>query len=370
MTIQFFKQKLDCLHPGSLDDSRLFHADPSDQVQVWLPQVGQGYEQTIPLREGLSLKILDYTRHSTFLSHYPRRNKFLEFEFHIAGPASGHSTFYPPLAQNSPVGVWQTQLRRLNVEVILCPPFFSPYLHKVFEHLASQDQNLLYRWANWGYRSQLGYAAASPQAAFQQMINGAVSSSQFFSADQAFENLEFWSFSNLRRAMTPEMHQVVNQILSCPYSGRVRRSYLERKALELIALKLTVLDPSRSLAYPLNLDDLDGIYQAAKILACQCQNPPSIKVLARQVGLNRLKLNQGFHHVYGTTPYRYLRNCRLELANYLLGTSELAVEEVAYQVGYTNRSRFATAFRQQFGLNPKTFQLQVSNASYQENHVS
>ncbi|MBE7385518.1 MAG: helix-turn-helix transcriptional regulator [Leptolyngbya sp. SIO1E4] len=212
--------------------------------------------------------------------------------------------------------------------------------------------------------------ASSSQAAFNQMMSEADSSSQLFSAEQAFENLEFWGLGNLRRPITPDMHQVINQILNCPYSGRIRRSYLERKALELVALKLTVLDPSRSLSCPLNSGDLDGIYQAAKILTCHCQNPPSIEVLARQVGLNRLKLNQGFHRVYGTTPYRYLRNRRLELANHLLSTSELAVEEVAYRVGYTNRSRFATAFRQQFGLNPKTFQIQVGNASHQPNRAS
>ena len=74
--------------------------------------------------------------------------------------------------------------------------------------------------------------------------------------------------------------------------------------------------------------------------------------------------------MYGTTPFRYLRNCRLGLAQYLLIISKLAVEEIAYRVGYTNRSRFATAFRQRFGLNPKNFQLQISNVSRQRHQVS
>ncbi|MEO1126381.1 MAG: hypothetical protein AAFX95_20275 [Cyanobacteria bacterium J06639_16] len=61
MAIQFFNQKSDYLHCGSPDDPQLFHADSSDQIQVWSPQVGQGYMQTIFLREGLSLVILDYS---------------------------------------------------------------------------------------------------------------------------------------------------------------------------------------------------------------------------------------------------------------------------------------------------------------------
>ena len=360
MAIRFLNQVSDYLQPGSPDDSRLFHADSSDQVQVWLPQVGEGYMQTIPLQEGLSLAILDYKVHSTFLSHYPRRSQFLEFEFCITGPASGRSTFYRPIDLNSLFAVCKPQQQRqLKVEICCRPPFFMPYLHQVFEHLASQEQQLLYTWADQVYRSQLGYGATSPQAVFQQMMSEAVFWPQFFNGDQIFRQLGFWSFGNLQRSMTSEMHQVVNQILSCPYSGDVRRSYLERKALELVALKLKILDPSRVLSYPLNSDDLDGIYQAAKILACTLNNPPSVEALARQVGLNRLKLNHGFHQVYGTTPYRYLRNCRLELANHLLSTSDLAVEEVAYRVGYTSRTSFTGAFCHRFGLSPKTFQLQI-----------
>jgi len=34
-----------------------------------------------------------------------------------------------------------------------------------------------------------------------------------------------------------------------------------------------------------------------------------------------------------------------------------SVEEVAHAIGYTNRSKFAAAFRQKFGVNPKAFQL-------------
>ncbi|MEM9451784.1 MAG: AraC family transcriptional regulator [Cyanobacteria bacterium P01_E01_bin.6] len=101
---------------------------------------------------------------------------------------------------------------------------------------------------------------------------------------------------------------------------------------------------------------MDGIYQAGKILASRLDNPPSVEELAQQVGLNRLKLNHGFHHVYGTTPFRYLRNCRLAQARLLLTDSMLSVEDIAYRVGYTSRSRFATAFCQLFGLNPKTLQ--------------
>ena len=60
-----------------------------------------------------------------------------------------------------------------------------------------------------------------------------------------------------------------------------------------------------------------------------------------------------------TTPFGYLRNCRLLQAKRLLMAADLSVTEVAAAVGYTSRNRFATAFRQKIGLNPKALQMRV-----------
>ncbi len=371
MALQFFNQVSDYLHPGSPSDSRLFHADPSDQIQVWSPQVGQGYTQTIPLQEGLSLVIMDYAIHSTCLSRVPGpQGRWLELEFQMVGPGAGQSRFLPYLGSQNGLNVRPAQPPQFRVEVICRPPLFESYSQTLIEHMAPQDQAILYDWAHWVHRSQRGYRAASSQRAFGQILQGQIASPQAFSADDPFEKLDFWAFGRSWRSMTAEMHQVISQILSCPYSGQVRRAYLERLTLELIALKLKGLNHLKQLSYPLVTEDLDGIYQGAKVLACNLNNPPSINDLARQVGLNRLKLNQGFHQVYGTTPFRYLRNCRLALARHLLTTSEFAVETIAHQVGYTSRSNFASAFRQQFGLNPKTFQLYSQNGPQPQSRAS
>ena len=96
-------------------------------------------------------------------------------------------------------------------------------------------------------------------------------------------------------------------------------------------------------------------------MARKLDNPPSVETLARQVGLNRFKLNEGFHQVYGTTPFRYLRACRLGIADCLLTTSDLPTEVIAQKVGYASRSSFASAFRQWRGVKPKTLQLHSQN---------
>jgi AraC-like DNA-binding protein len=43
----------------------------------------------------------------------------------------------------------------------------------------------------------------------------------------------------------------------------------------------------------------------------------------------------------------------MEYARQLLQERELNVSQVAKKVGYASQSRFATAFRKKFGVNPK-----------------
>ncbi len=156
-----------------------------------------------------------------------------------------------------------------------------------------------------------------------------------------------------RQPLTPAMEPIFGQVLSCPYQGANRRRYLEDQVLELIALYLRALESRQSYE-----NDFSYVYEAASILRQDLVRPPSMDTLVRQVCTNRLKLNQGFHRVYGTTPYRYLRDCRLAKAGLLMQRSDSAIENIVAAVGYKNRSHFALAFRQLTGMNPKDFQLQ------------
>lgn len=47
-------------------------------------------------------------------------------------------------------------------------------------------------------------------------------------------------------------------------------------------------------------------------------NPPTLSDLAQQVRLSNRKLEQGFHQVFNTTVFGYLRQYRLKIAGELL----------------------------------------------------
>ncbi|MEM7062477.1 MAG: AraC family transcriptional regulator [Cyanobacteria bacterium P01_B01_bin.77] len=158
---------------------------------------------------------------------------------------------------------------------------------------------------------------------------------------------------------TPAMAQILQQILGCPYQGSVQELYLESKAIELFALQLAQLEATSaaSKSSTLKPDDLERVYYAKEVIEQQLCNPPSLSGLARQVGLNEYTLKQGFRQLIGTTVFGHLRACRMQQAQKLLQSPHVTIAQVARQVGYRNPEAFSTAFRRQFAINPKAYQL-------------
>ncbi|MEM6840177.1 MAG: helix-turn-helix transcriptional regulator [Cyanobacteria bacterium P01_H01_bin.119] len=344
------------LLPGSPSDSRLFHADEADGIQVCSSYLGQGYRQTISLQDDLTLAIHDYTLSQPRVIDTPGRVNCLEFEFRLAGPDAGYSSFIPYFGLKE-FGAKPAQKRCFNVEVWFKRPALSTYFQAFMERLSPQLQTTAKRIIQLIYRHHGGGPRSTPVGMLNQIFDCAKGFGSQFALEQIVTDTLCTEVLELdyaaRRSITPAMERVIGQILSCPYQGATRRTYLERKALQLVGLRLEAMLQPRSDV------DLSGIYQAGAILREQIVSPPTVETLARMVCTNRKKLYQGFYEVYGTTPLGYSRNCRLVQARRLLMTSDLSVEAVAAAVGYTNRSKFAAVFRQLIGINPKAFQMQA-----------
>lgn len=160
--------------------------------------------------------------------------------------------------------------------------------------------------------------------------------------------------------ITPAMAQILQQILGCPYQGSAQHLYLESKALELLALQIAGLqaDTPAPKSFKLKAGDLERVQYAREIVNTRLCDPPSLSELARQVGLNECTLKQGFRHLFGTTVFGYVRDCRMQQAQTLLHFPHLTIAQVAAQVGYRNPEAFSTAFRRQYAISPKAYQLQ------------
>lgn len=63
-----------------------------------------------------------------------------------------------------------------------------------------------------------------------------------------------------------------------------------------------------------------------------------------------------FKQSTGTSPHKYITNCRLEKAKLLLRQKNLAIAFVCQEVGFKNQSHFTRVFRQHYQITPKAYQ--------------
>ncbi|MBF2098136.1 MAG: helix-turn-helix transcriptional regulator [Gloeomargaritaceae cyanobacterium C42_A2020_066] len=156
--------------------------------------------------------------------------------------------------------------------------------------------------------------------------------------------------------MTAGIRAIAQAILNCPFQGITRRLYLQAKSQELIALMLATILGKQSKVRdeacpkPPTAAKLD---QARQVLDGNLEDPPTITVLAKQVGLSERTLQRGFQQLYGNTVFGYLTQKRMEKARCLLHGRLTSVAEVANLVGYANPSHFGAAFKRFYGITPQ-----------------
>lgn len=78
----------------------------------------------------------------------------------------------------------------------------------------------------------------------------------------------------------------------------------------------------------------------------------SLAQLARVAGLSPFHFSHAFRWNTGVSPYRFVRNVRLEQAARLLRHTRLSVVEIALRCGFYSASHFASAFQKALGMTP------------------
>ncbi len=153
-----------------------------------------------------------------------------------------------------------------------------------------------------------------------------------------------------------DIHFLIDQVLNCPYTGVLKRVYLEAKAMEFIACAMSRLAVEKQMDFSeasLSSDDIQRVYAVRHFLLNHLDNPPSLIELARRSGANKNKLSHDFRKVFGTSIFEFIRISRLEHPKSLLEAKEMNVTQAAFEVGYAHQPSFTRAFRQYFGTHPE-----------------
>jgi AraC family transcriptional regulator len=93
--------------------------------------------------------------------------------------------------------------------------------------------------------------------------------------------------------------------------------------------------------------------RARDLLLADLTQAPTIAMLAAETGLPIMKVKRGFRQLFQESVYGLFQRERMLEARKRL-EAETPVMLVASDLGYTNASHFATAFRKQYGVAPST----------------
>ncbi|MEM9884442.1 MAG: ATP-binding protein [Bacteroidota bacterium] len=95
-----------------------------------------------------------------------------------------------------------------------------------------------------------------------------------------------------------------------------------------------------------------------QLLEAELHNP-NLKVedITKQMAMGRSNLYAKLTAITGMSFNVYLRTLRLQKAQHLLTTTNLAISQIAYQVGFNNAKYFSTQFTKAFGCSPTQFRV-------------
>ncbi|MEM9906745.1 MAG: AraC family transcriptional regulator [Cyanobacteria bacterium P01_D01_bin.44] len=311
---------------------QLYQTGDFSVLQTLPKQLGEGCDRTFNLRDGLAVGIRKGTLRQPIRHLHQHESRFpLVAKFYLSGMSRVQT-------------LDASDIDRDYQERAGCHYLYHlPNHTEVEEWPADERLSVIYVFADLDYFSAFDAGKTSLPMSLQKLLAG----------DRAQR------FHQPLGRMTPQLRQLVQTILNCPYRGLMQQLYLESKALELLTAQFAVWAEQQSdpVSVSLSADDVHQLHQAREILIQRAKQPPSLIELARLVGLNDRKLNQGFRHLFGTTVFSYLQAYRLQQARELLQDNHLTVSAVAATVGYRNPEAFSTAFRRKFSVSPKSYQL-------------
>src|SRR4051812_11647039 len=97
--------------------------------------------------------------------------------------------------------------------------------------------------------------------------------------------------------------------------------------------------------------------QAIEYLNTHIEDPIGVQELASHVGVSRRWMEYAFRDALKESPYQYIRNRRLKMAQHLLESEPASkIYQVAQRTGFTSAKQLSMSFCQEFGLSPREYQ--------------
>ncbi len=188
--------------------------------------------------------------------------------------------------------------------------------------------------AGWGYRI-IHFAGSPMEGIFTELLNANEVVFHFDEGDR-WHRLTKDLFASRRRA-EPDCelreHEALTGMMAC-LLRRLPRYRTAEGPEEIIALRHY-------------LDE-------------HCVEPLTLDTVAAHAHLSKYHLSRLFKRHVGKTVLAYVTERRMDIATFLLTSSDQTVEEIARACGYTSANSFLYAFKKQVGVSPRAYRKQRS----------
>jgi AraC-like DNA-binding protein len=151
---------------------------------------------------------------------------------------------------------------------------------------------------------------------------------------------------------------IVEAIINKEHTGFLRSVFLEGKAYEMMAKQISQYhddqeNGNRSII--LRRKDVEKVKRAIELIHHDLNKNYSVDHLAKEVGTNVNKLQEGFKYMFNLTVNKYVQQVKLEAAKDMLHQSDYNISQIVGQIGLNNRSYFSKIFKEKYGVSPKYF---------------
>ncbi|AMR31417.1 AraC family transcriptional regulator [Mucilaginibacter sp. PAMC 26640] len=191
-----------------------------------------------------------------------------------------------------------------------------------------------------------------------------------------------WRFAEQFRAMFPGVTLVDDRIVTEQqglYSSGGATSYwnlllylVEKHAgrdMSILAAKMFALDIDRKSQSPFIMfngqktHEDEPIKKAQEFIEANIAGRISIKLLADKYAIGKRHFERRFKKATNNTPVEYIQRVKIEAAKKHLESSRKNVNEVMYEVGYTDTKAFRTVFKKITGVSPMAYRNKYNNVA-------
>jgi AraC-like DNA-binding protein len=164
-----------------------------------------------------------------------------------------------------------------------------------------------------------------------------------------------------KEPITFEYRQLLEDIFTADLQSPISHLLLQNRVLLLsekflhtFLTKAPILKETGGLKQRDKEKDIEALKDVERILSNnKLDKFPSIDILSKTAMMSSTKLKTKFKQIYGMKLYEFYNRNRLEKAKEMLQTGKYSVKQVGLNIGFSNLSNFAKAFKKEFGILPK-----------------